>query len=44
VVPSEDPIVYTGFVVLLALAAIAATPGPARMAIRIDPATALRHE
>jgi putative ABC transport system permease protein len=39
-----DPTVYTSVVVLLAIAAFFATLRPARRAIRIDPATALRHE
>ena len=43
-VKPTDPVTYVGVTVILALSALAAAIGPAWRAIRIEPATALRHE
>jgi ABC-type antimicrobial peptide transport system permease subunit len=43
-VSALDPLAYTGVIVLLAVAAIAASVAPARRAARVDPVTALRWE
>lgn len=43
-VQPTDPVTYVGVTVVLAISALAAAIGPAWRAVRIEPATALRHE